>query len=105
MDKDLDLVEGDRIALAATSFDFEANEDVLVKSYNAATGDVELSSALKFYHYGAAESTFEKYGVDMRGEVVSLSRNIKISGNDVESWGCQIVTADVLGLDGAEHQG
>lgn len=98
-------MEGDRIALAATSFDYMANEDVLVKSYNAATGDVELASELQYYHYGAAESTVEKYGVDMRGEVLSLTRNIKISGNDVESWGCQIVTADVLGLDGEEHQG
>jgi len=101
----LDLKEGDRIALAPTSFDYKAGEDVLVKSYNAKTGDTELNSALKFYHWGAEKSTKETYGVDMRGEVISLSRNIKIIGEDVETWGGQILTADVLGLDGEEHQG
>jgi len=101
----LDLVEGDRIALAPTSFDYKAGEDVLVKSYNAKTGDTALQTALKYYHWGAAESTKAKWGVDMRGEVLSLSRNIKISGNDVETWGGQILTADVLGLDYEEHTG
>lgn len=36
--KDLDLVEGDRIALAATSFEHTAGEDAIVKAYNAKTG-------------------------------------------------------------------
>jgi len=103
--KGLDLVEGDRIALAPTSFDFKAADDCLVKSYNAKTGDTELAAALQYYHYGGAESTKPKWGVDMRGEVLSLSRNVKIVGEDVESWGGQILTADVLGLDGEEHQG
>jgi hypothetical protein len=58
---------------------------------------------LKFYHFGAAESTATKYnGVDMRGEVVSLSRNIKIIGENVENWGCQILTADVFEDDGKD---
>jgi hypothetical protein len=30
----------------------------------------------------------------MRGEVMMLSRNIKISGNDSDGWGCQILTSD-----------
>lgn len=81
-------MEGDRIALAATSFENTAGEDAIVKAYNAKTGETDLTAALKFYHWGAAESTEEKYKVDMRGEVLSLSRNIKIVGEDVESWGC-----------------
>jgi len=32
----------------------------------------------------------------MRGEVVSLSRNIKIIGEDVDSFGCQILSADIM---------
>jgi len=40
----------------------------------------------------------------MRGEVLSLSRNIKVVGTDEgDKWGCQILTSDVLGLDGEEH--
>jgi hypothetical protein len=30
----------------------------------------------------------------MRGEVVLLTRNIKVVGNDTDRWGCQIVTSD-----------
>lgn len=30
----------------------------------------------------------------MRGEVMILSKNIRIVGNDTDAWGCQIVTSD-----------
>ncbi len=30
----------------------------------------------------------------MRGEVMLLSRNVKIQGNDTDAWGCQILTSD-----------
>jgi hypothetical protein len=30
----------------------------------------------------------------MRGEVMMLTRNIKIRGNDTDAWGCQILTSD-----------
>ena len=32
----------------------------------------------------------------MRGEVILLSRNVRVVGNDSDSWGGQIVTADVV---------
>ena len=32
----------------------------------------------------------------MRGEVVLLSRNIIIAGDDADAWGCQIVTSDFI---------
>ena len=32
----------------------------------------------------------------MRAEVMLLSRNIKIQGNDTDAWGCQIVTSDFV---------
>jgi hypothetical protein len=44
---------------------------------------------LNNYHFGAAESTASKYsGVDIRGEVLLLTRNVLIEGNDEEAWGC-----------------
>lgn len=47
-----------------------------------------MESSLQYYHWGAAESTSAKYnGVDIRGEVMLLSRNIRIVGEDIESWG------------------
>jgi hypothetical protein len=61
---------------------------------------------LKFYHWGAPESTADKYnGVDMRGEVLSLSRNIKVVGEDIENHGCQILTADIMEPDGTMREG
>jgi hypothetical protein len=30
----------------------------------------------------------------MRGEVIMLTRNIKISGQDIESWGGHFMTGD-----------
>lgn len=35
----------------------------------------------------------------MRGEVVILSRNIKVFGNDVENWGAQVVTSDTIEIN------
>jgi hypothetical protein len=32
----------------------------------------------------------------MRGEVLLLTRSIVIAGQDIESWGGQIVTSDVM---------
>jgi len=55
---------------------------------------------LNHYHWGAAESTGAKYNqVDMRAEVMLLSRNIKIVGEDVEAWGGQIVTSSMIEPD------
>ena len=44
----------------------------------------------------------------MRGEVVSLTRNLKIQGNSAEkekSWGCQILSADILKSNGEMAEG
>jgi hypothetical protein len=43
------------------------------------TGDLVISTPLLYYHFGAAVSTGANYqGLDMRGEVILLSRNIVI---------------------------
>jgi hypothetical protein len=38
--------------------------------------------------------------VDLRGEVLLLSKNIKIIGEDFEAYGCQMVTSDTVEYDG-----
>lgn len=97
----LDLVPGDRIALLATSFKHDASDYFELSGYDPLTGIATFSKALKYYHWGAPESTAAKYnGLDIRGEVLILSRNIQIRGEDVESWGCQIVTSDTIEFDG-----
>lgn len=46
------LIEGDRIALAPTSYAFGASDQSQVKSYNQSTGTLELETPLKHYHWG-----------------------------------------------------
>jgi hypothetical protein len=97
VEKDMDIAPGDRLALLATSYENEASDDVIVESYDAATGVVTVhkNHTLKFYHWGAQKSTGDKFGgADMRGEVIMLSRNIKIIGEDIDAWGGHIVTGD-----------
>lgn len=60
--------------------------------YDDATGRTILDEALEYYHYGAADEG--DTGIDMRAEVLLLTRNIKITGTDTDNWGCAIVTSD-----------
>jgi hypothetical protein len=85
----LDWVPGDRIAVMPTSYNQHAQDDLIwVTTYNNVTGEVVLNSTIQFYHFGRATSTGDLYqGLDIRGEVVLLSRNVKIVGEDIESWG------------------
>jgi hypothetical protein len=79
---------------------------VLVESYDSATGVVTLQTALMNYHWGAPESTAADYnGVDMRGEVLSLTRNIQIWGEEVDGFGGQILTSDIMEFDGSFREG
>jgi hypothetical protein len=102
----VDLVEGDRIALAPTDMKETTGETRNVVSYDKNTGKIVLDKALEWYHFGRATSTGDLYkGVDMRGEDLSLSRNIKIIGEDLDKWGCQILTADIMEEDGSFREG
>jgi hypothetical protein len=85
----LDWVAGDELALFPTSMDHKSSDNGFIVSYDIATGQVELDRNLNYSHFGAPISTGSKYnGVDIRGEVILLTRNVKIVGNNTEAWGC-----------------
>ena len=66
-----------------------------IQTYDNLTGKVKLTETLKYYHWGDFSSTEGDYnGVDMRGEIVLLSRNVRIVGNDSDEWGGTIVTSE-----------
>jgi hypothetical protein len=89
----LDWKAGDMLGLMPTSYDNHATDDVTIVTYNNVTGQITFATPLNYYHFGAPQSTGNLYsGVDIRGEVVLLSRNVRIVGEDIESWGGQIVT-------------
>ena len=59
-----------------------------IASYDSSTGEVTFTEGTKWYHFGQATTTGDDYsGVDMRGEVVLLSRNVRVIGDDTDSWG------------------
>lgn len=55
VEKDLEIVPGDRLALLATSYENSASDDVIVETYNASSGEVTVNATytLRFYHWGA----------------------------------------------------
>jgi hypothetical protein len=99
VDTGLDWAAGDVLGFAPTAIQNLHHEEATVTSYNPATGDLVISSALKFYHFGAAAST-NFQGADLRGEVFLLSRNILIEGSHaVNTWNGVLVTADLTLID------
>jgi hypothetical protein len=101
----LDWVAGDRLGLLPTSYQWDSWDEIFVVSYDIETGEVVADRALDFYHFGRETSTGDLYsGLDMRGEVVLLTRNVKIIGEDVESWGGQITVGFMLDIDPVTFQ-
>ncbi len=77
----LDWVPGDLIALHPTTLNWYELDQVKVVTYDSVTGNVTIDRKLLHYHYGELDSTASRYnGVDIRGEVMLLTRNIKIQG-------------------------
>ena len=75
----LDVRVGDRLGLLPTSYDPHTIDDVFVTSYDNATGKVTINTTLQWYHWGQSTSTADIYrGLDIRGEVLLLTRNVKI---------------------------
>ncbi|MBO9574592.1 MAG: G8 domain-containing protein [Sphingobium sp.] len=67
--------KGDVIALASTDFDSRQAEERTIVAVSGNT--ITLDQPLKYMHFGQIT-----YGVDERGEVGLLSRNIKIQASD-----------------------
>lgn len=74
----LDWVAGDKLGLAPTSLRYNDSDYAIIESYDSSSGEVTLDRELTAYHYGASSSTASTYSgkIDIRGEVMLLSRNI-----------------------------
>lgn len=81
-----DWAVGDKIWLAPTSFQQHAVDYRTISAIDTATGVITVNAALAHYHFGAATSTAATYNnvVDIRGEVVLLSRNVRIVGDNTD---------------------
>lgn len=102
----LDWQAGDRVALLPTASQYKHTDYKTIESYDIKTGEVTFTEKLRYYHWGQSSSTASSYnGIDMRGEVVLLSRNVRIVGNDTDSWGGQIVVSDNIESTGVVREG
>lgn len=99
VDGGLDLQPGDLLALSASTADSHSGERVEVASYATladGTGEVILKGRTRHFHYGASYNVNAQHGVDMRAEVVLLSRSIVIRGTDEAGWGGQVITSSLV---------
>ena len=104
VDSTLDWAVGDELFIASSTVQHDYGEFRKITAVDA--GVVTLDKALWNYHYGAAESTGPLYnGVDVRTEVLMLTRNIKVYGEDADGWGGQIMATDLMEGDGTMREG
>jgi hypothetical protein len=97
----LDWKQGDKLYFAPTAMQATHSDYLTIKSYTKSTGDLELDGLFQFYHWGKdqAPTESEHNGVDMRGEVLLLTRNVQVEGEDVDAWGCSILTTEIRARD------
>lgn len=99
----LDWVAGDELFFATTNHQWTHGEYRTVAAYDDVNGILTVSPAFDFYHFGQEDSTADDFnGLDMRGEVRLLTRNVKIVGQETnDKWGGNVLTMDRLEFDGS----
>lgn len=88
---------GDRIAISSTSQNYQQFESVKIVSINDSLITVE--PALKYNHFGNSIINTVKGNLDMRAEVMLLTRNVVITGDDAGNWGCTVQTIGFNDVD------
>ena len=106
VDTGLDWVAGDKVYFAPTNMNSYHHEYKEISAYDTVNGILTLTESLDFYHYGDDASIADTFnGLDMRGEVILLTRNIKVVADETNDWGCTIVTADRVEADRSVRTG
>ena len=77
----LDWQEDEQVVLAPTNMRTLDTDICTIRDYNIGSGEVRCKESLQGFHFGSDDSTEETHGVDMRGEVALLSRNIEITAS------------------------
>lgn len=104
VEEGLDWQEGDQIYLAPSAMQHDHSEYRTIVSYVGS--QITLDEPLDHYHWGTGSSTGATYnGVDIRTEVILLSRNVKITGDDADGWGGQVLATDLFESNGAWRKG
>lgn len=106
VDLNLGWEAGDKIFFGPTTNDYNSHDYSEISNYYPDTGRLELTEAVDHYHFGDYSSTGSDFdGVDMRGEVILLTRNVKITGDSSNDHGCATVTSDRTEADRSVRKG
>lgn len=90
-----DWLVGDRIYISTSTIQHNHSEYRNIKKIEK--GVITLDKPLTYYHYGAAKSTADIYnGVDIRTEVLLLSRNVRIKGEEKDGWAGHVLVSDLI---------
>jgi len=83
---------GDQLGIAPSGRDYTQRDAVTIQSISGNV--VTLQAPILFEHYGAAShDPTVSGGIDIRAEVIHLTRNIKVTGTNQDRWGAHVVTA------------
>jgi len=89
VEKNLQWNKGDKLGFPPTNMRHKQYDFAIIDTYDPLTGIIKLEKAMIYYHYGAINSTASDFsGIDMRGKVLLLSRNVLIDGENIENQGC-----------------
>lgn len=92
VDDPTDWVAGDELGINPSGRDYTQRDFAVIQSINGK--NVTLASPLVYTHYGAASIDATKTGaIDIRAEVLHLTRNIVVKGTNEDRWGGHVVTA------------
>ena len=94
---------GDEIFLAPTAMQAHHSDYMTVSEVLGSK--ITFTKPLKYYHFGGADTSDMYNGVDTRCEVMLLTRNIKILGEDLDNWGGQVLVTDLFEADGTWRKG
>lgn len=99
----LDWMVGDELFFATTNHQWEQSEYRTITAYDDVNGIITVDTPFEFYHFGQEDSTAADFnGLDMRGEVRLLTRNVKIVGEATnDKWGGNVLTMDRMEFDGS----
>lgn len=98
VDAATDWAVGDEIAIAPTQLDQTQEEVFKITAISGTT--VTLNTTASYYHYGASSITLTEtwtddsstQQMDLRAQVLHLTRNIKITGDtSSDGYGCRVV--------------
>ena len=79
---------GDEIVIAPTGYNFNEAEKRTITQINETNGTITLNSNLNYAHWGETPENFQhnstgkSWVLDERAEVINLSRNIRIMGDE-----------------------